>query len=223
MSSGDAFFWNHAGTPLPQPRLLVMSPWLSSTTAMPSLSVRSSTACSRFTKSASSESSSRGCAPAQTTPSRMLFQPMLFMCEMSAALKVAHDVQLPSLLQTAPAGPSVTSLQMVVPVVAGMYGGPFTTTFAPRMTIGSPVAARMNCWSLMRTSRATAGGGGAVEAETAQTVALSAASTSEQRSMLSVRTCGCSVFTPGPGLPIAGYGVILTLRKSQITCANPRR
>jgi hypothetical protein len=147
--TGEAFCENHMGIPLPQLALPTASPWLSSTTAIPSRSVKSRSACKRLRKPESSRSSSHGCAPAQTTPSRIEFHPFALMCATSASLNVMHELQFPAARHWA----LMTSLQTLSPETEGKYGGPFTTTFGPDRTTLAFVRATTNRRPSTRTAR----------------------------------------------------------------------
>lgn len=137
MKLGAAFFWNHMGIPFPQPAVPTMSPWLSNMTFMLFASVRFKMACSLRKKSASKAFSSRGCAPAQTTPKRIKFHPTLLIWFTSAWLKVEQVEQLPAAVHAL----FTTSLQILVPDTDGNQGGPLTTMFGPPKTTGALVPA----------------------------------------------------------------------------------
>ena len=143
-----------------QPAVPTMSPWLSNITWISLWSVKFNTACSRVRKLGSKWSASSGCAPAHTTPNRIKFHPNDFIWSTSAWLNVKHVWQVPQnhfwnkLYLNVPVFEQLSSTlssQWVVPVTAGMYGGPLTTTFGPPRTIGAPVLVKMNCWSLIWT------------------------------------------------------------------------
>jgi hypothetical protein len=91
----------------------------------------------------------RGCAPAQTTPRRMEFQPLALIWATSASLNVVHELQLPAAWHWS----LTTSSQTLEPETDGKYGGPFTTTFGPAKTTLAFVCASTNRCPSTRTAR----------------------------------------------------------------------